>query len=261
MAPGRRPGPGGIDPDEAEGREVTRVQQPGPASRVAVRLPTLEVFAARHGNALAMSSRPLTQRELELAQPIFGLALRYEAIRVVVTPIANTPVTMGNFVRVAPTKPGANIKQMDDETLIHELTHVWQYQNRGMSYLSNSLCHQVVGLITTGKRNAAYRLRQADVWRAGELGRLGAEQQATLVQYWFAGRNFDKAKEDLAAPSFPVRDEPIVDKMLEELRRARPLQPSHIENEAAYGAGAASQRHADPFRTEPPPIPWLRIEF
>jgi hypothetical protein len=40
--------------------------------------------------------------------------------------------------------------------LIHELTHVWQYQNGGTSYISLSLSSQILATIRTGSRNAAY---------------------------------------------------------------------------------------------------------
>lgn len=259
MAPNRRPGPSGAEPDAGPGKASTRVQRPGPTG-VDVRLPSLEVFALRHGDFLASQGRPLSERELKLAQPIFGKSLRYADVRVVVSSIANSPVTLGNYVRVAKQKaPGA--QQIKDSTLIHELTHVWQFQTGGMRYVTNSLCHQVVGVLTTGDRNHAYRLTRGMVLEAKSIYRLPAEKQARLVEAWFADLYFHLSEGEKGQPAMRVRAEPLVDEMLEEVRAARPLPKSYILEEAAYGPGARRQLQVDPSHPEAPPIPWLRLEF
>jgi hypothetical protein len=257
MAPGRRPGPSGIDADELPGRSRPRVARPD--TGVAVRLPTLEVFAALNGAVLSGQGRPLSPREIDLARPVFGESVRFQDVRVVVAPIANSPVTLGNVVRVASTS-GIHSRQMDDATLIHELTHVWQFQTRGMRYMSNSLCHQVAATLSSGSRSEAYRLRRSDVVRAGTIDNLPAEKQATLVEFWFAENHF-YAEEGSSAPPMPVREEPLAESMLAEVRRARPLPQSYILEEAAWGAGAHTQRLLDPSHDSPQPIPWIRIEF
>jgi hypothetical protein len=223
-------------------------------------LPTLEVFAALNGAVLSGQGRPLSEREIALARPIFGESLRYGDVRVVVAPIANAPVTLGNVVRVA-SAAGMHSRQMDDATLIHELTHVWQYQTRGMRYMSNSLCHQIAGALSSGSRNEAYRLRRSDVLRAGTIDNLPAEKQATLVEFWFAENYFYQEDGASGATPMPVRAEPLAESMLEEVKRARALPQSYILEEAAWGSGARSQRYTDPSRESPAPIPWLRIEF
>ena len=258
MAPGRRPGPSGLDADELRGRSAARVARPGPG--VALRLPTLEVFAALNGAVLSGHGRPLSEREIGLARPVFGQSLRYQDVRVVVAPIANSPVTLGNVVRVA-SAAGRHSRQMDDASLIHELTHVWQFQTRGMRYMSSSLCHQVAGALSAGSRNEAYRLRRSDVVRAGTIDNLPAEKQATLVEFWFAENYFYSEEGNAGAPPTAVRDEPLVDSMLDEVRGARPLPRSYILEEAAWGSSVGSQRFIDPSRDSPQPIPWIRIEF
>jgi hypothetical protein len=259
MAPNRLTGPSGADPDAGGGKASPRVQRPGPTG-VEVRLPSLEVFALRHGDFLPVQGRPLSQRELELARPIFGAALRYADVRVVVSSIANAPVTLGNQIRVAEQRaPGAH--QIKDATLIHELTHVWQFQNSGMRYVSNSLCHQIVGVVVAGDRNYAYRLTRADVLNAKSIYRLPAEKQARLVEAWFADMYFHTDEGKQGHTPVLVRDEPLVKQMLEEVRAARPLAKSYILEEAAYGPGARTQLQADPLHPEAPAIPWLRLEF
>lgn len=225
-----------------------------------MRLPTLEVFGLRYGDFLSTQCRPLSKRELDLARPIFGASLRYAEVRIVETMIANAPVTLGNYIRVPEQKsPGAH--QIPDETLIHELTHVWQFQARGMRYMSNSLCHQVVGLITKGDRNYAYRLTRAEVLEAKSILRLPAEKQARLVEAWFADMYFVPEPGAPPGSATLVREEPLVDAMLEEVRAARPLPKSYFLEDAAYGPGARTQLRADPLHPEAPAIPWLRLEF
>jgi hypothetical protein len=261
MAPGRRPGPSGVEPDEARQRSAPRVHRAGP-SGVELRLPTLEVFAAMRGDLLSAQGRPLTETEIKLALPIFGASLRYEKVRVVVAAFANSPTTLGNFVRVAKSG-GIHTKQLSDATLIHELTHVWQFQTRGMRYMSNSLCHQLAGMLSGGSRNEAYRLQRSDVLRAGSIDKLPAEKQATLVEFWFDDRYFFEEEEegDRGTPPVRVRDEPAAESMLEEVRQARPLPENYILEEAAFGAGAGARRRADPASADPAAIPWLRIAF
>lgn len=259
MAPTRRPGPSGSDPDARIGKAAPRVQRPGPTG-VSVRFPSLEVFALQHGDFLSTQGRPLSKRELKLAQPIFGASLRYEDVRVVETVVANSPVTLGNYIRVAEQKaPGAH--QISDATLIHELTHVWQFQTRGMRYMSNSLCHQVVGMVTKGDRNYAYRLTRRDVLEAKSIFRLPAEKQARLVEAWFADMYFFLEAGAQPGSATLVREERLASEMLEEVRAARPLPKSYILEEAAYGPAARTQLRADPLHPEAPAIPWLRLEF
>jgi hypothetical protein len=107
------------------------------ADGVEVRLPTLEVYLATQGSVFAERGRSLTLRERELAFPIFGNSLNYGAVRIAVAPIANAPTTLGNTIRISALlgRPG-----IPEHTLIHELSHIWQFQTRGTRYISNSLC-------------------------------------------------------------------------------------------------------------------------
>ncbi len=139
----------------------------------------LEAVAIRYCDAFSRDSRPLTATERRQAREVFGPALDLGPIRIVRAYIVNSPVALGNVVRIAPGH------ELAPFTLIHELAHVWQYQVRGTEYISNSLWHQGAALIATGSRQAAYEVRPADL-TAESIHDLPAEKQAVIVEGWFS---------------------------------------------------------------------------
>ncbi len=55
-------------------------------------------------------------------------------------------------------KPGTlELTRYGNSVLIHELTHVWQYQHVSWGYAPESLAVQLWAVITTFDRNNAYR--------------------------------------------------------------------------------------------------------
>src|SRR5262245_39948344 len=98
-------------------------------SKVRSRTPTLESFSALHGNALSLGGRPLTRSEREDATFVFRASIDLDKVRVVHAVVANAPTTLGNFIRIPMNG------SIDRRTLIHELTHVWQYQTKGTRYI------------------------------------------------------------------------------------------------------------------------------
>lgn len=68
--------------------------------------------------------------------------------------------------------------------LIHEMTHVWQGQhNAPLWYVFNSGCNQAVATVSGGSSGGAYAIDS----QTGQWKDYGAEQQAVIVQGWFAG--------------------------------------------------------------------------
>jgi hypothetical protein len=68
-------------------------------------------------------------------------------------------------------------------TLIHELGHVWQYQNGGLAYIPLSLIAQLKGFLKSGSRDAAYNWEAADA--AGlPWEKWNPEQQASAMEYY-----------------------------------------------------------------------------
>ena len=143
-----------------------------------MRLALVELLALRLHNALAAGpGRPLSTRERQLARAVFGGALDLDPVRIVETRAIHAPTVLGNTIRMEPGMA------MDARTLIHELTHVWQYQTRGGAYISDSLWHQGRAWWQTGSRNAAYQVTLAT---GRSIFDYTAEQQAVIVEDAFA---------------------------------------------------------------------------
>jgi hypothetical protein len=78
---------------------------------------------------------------------------------------------------------GADV--MFPNTLVHELTHVWQGHNHifYQRYMVESLIVQGVAVMTHGDRNVAYRY---DGRPLGEWSSYNVEQQANIVSDWYS---------------------------------------------------------------------------
>src|SRR6266536_1421322 len=109
-----------------------------------IRSPTLEIYAATHGSVLALRERRLTPDEIALATPVFGGSIWYDRVRIVAGLVVNAPTTLGNHIRAGLEEYARGLPGW---VLIHELTHVWQFQTRGTGYLSDSLYHQTRAMI------------------------------------------------------------------------------------------------------------------
>lgn len=210
-----------------------------------LRLPTLEIFASESGGAFSLSARLLTGREKRLACEVFERSIDLESVRVVRSPIAAAPTTLGNNIRTRGF--------MSDAILIHELTHIWQYQNMGTRYISDSLWHQTAAMVSSGSRNSAYNVR---IIPNKHFREYTAEHQAVIVERWFRYT--------------ALRGNSDYQRLIGEVRSAQPL-PQHVRRrlileEAAYGAGMGQRRLLGPSTREfelrsVPGIPLIRIEF
>jgi len=200
--------------DRAERRRGINTRPTG----ARVRLPTLEVFALRAGGAMAVHQRPLLPDEREIAGEIFGESLDLDAVRIVSWPVGARPHTLGNHIRI----PGLSV--LDPGTLIHELAHVWQYQTKGTSYISDSLWHQMVDGV-----DEAYRV---EIVPGQSIHDYTAEQQAVIVQQYF----------QRAA----CREDPEYQRMIGEVRRSRPIPRLERQDfaleEAVFGPGIGVER-------------------
>ena len=206
-----------------------------------IRFPTVEVFGIRSGNFLSTTERKLVPPERQLALSIFGQSIDLDAVRVVMSPIVNAPTTLGNYIRIGQSG-------LPDWVLIHELTHIWQFQNKGSAYISDSAWHQTKAWITSGSRNAAY---SPSIIPGKSIHEYTAEHQAVIVEGYFLTRSGGQT---------PGAD---VQRMIDEVRSCRPLaanvRMSLSLDEAAFGADAYT-------RTLIPKgccdgVPLLRIEF
>jgi hypothetical protein len=202
------------------------------------------LYSALHGGSLSLGGRPLGRIERKEAEFIFGASIDLDKVRIVRAVVANAPTTLGNYIRVPLNG------SLDYQTLIHELTHIWQYQTMGTRYISDSIYHQVGATVATGSRNAAYEVTDADL-RARSISALAAEKQAVIVETYFA----DPA----------IRSDPNYRRFIEQVRGARPLPESLILEEAVFGP-SVGQRNLpdDPSRSAdrvPGVVPIFRIEL
>jgi hypothetical protein len=220
-----------------------------PTTRPAVihprlRLPTLELYSALNGAALAAPGLPLTQDERTEAQGIFGQSINLDLVRIVRTNIIAAPTTLGNNIRVPPDY------SLSRRTLIHELTHVWQYQTKGTAYISDSLLHQAVASVTSGDRNAAYTYT---VEPGKSIHAYTAEQQAMIVEDYYS--------------QTALRTNAEYVRMIRQVQSARPISTSLILEEAAYGPAMGTERQRAFFDPNPTRsegggnVPLFRIEF
>jgi hypothetical protein len=131
-----------------------------------VRSPAVEEFLTQETEFFtAAQGKPLIPLEIDLARSVFGESIDYSRVRLLETAEPLWFRTVANVIRVPPfftVDPNAPVRHRPltvdymRETFIHELTHVWQYQHGGTSYISYSLGPQLQALISSGDRNAAY---------------------------------------------------------------------------------------------------------
>jgi hypothetical protein len=154
-------------------------QTPYRSPRPSVRLPAVEE-AVRQVAQFEPGGRPLTGAERGLAEPVFGRSIEYSRVRIVETQVL-PGTTVGNVIRL---EPGFTIRhEWDAEVLVHELTHVWQYQHGGTGYMSVALRTQIAAAARTGSRNEAYDYRTD---AAKNFFDFTPEQQGLIVQNLFA---------------------------------------------------------------------------
>jgi hypothetical protein len=120
--------------------------------------------------------RSLRDDEVALLRGVFGAGLDLSAVRIKEGPaglfsLSRRAFTLGNTVYVPPgsVPPAPGL-------LVHELTHVWQYQHGGMDYLSEALWAQYVGDGYDWRKG----LSEGKRWEA-----LNPEQQAELLEQAF----------------------------------------------------------------------------
>lgn len=130
--------------------------------------------------------RPLSESELVAARKVFASGLRYEPVRIEkmggFTELLNgsRAYTLGNTINL-PGKAHAYPHQYLS-VIIHELVHVWQYQDSGWGYVPNALWAQTFG----DGYDFAKALRQGKPW-----AKMNPEQQAQMIQDAFRGVYFD----------------------------------------------------------------------
>ena len=127
------------------------------------------------------NTRPLSSREIKVAQSVFGDALSYELIRL--DESAFIGPRQGKFAYVSFHTINSWGK-MPDSILIHELMHVWQYEQMGAVYIPKALAAQ------HSKHGYDYGgLEALEEHQAIGLKAFNLEQQADIVADYYRIKN------------------------------------------------------------------------
>jgi hypothetical protein len=218
---------------------------------VRVRSPVLDETLMQYTAAWRVGrGRVLSREEITLARSVFGDGLDYARIRFI--PSEGRGVdwrVVGNTIR---EPAGFTIEngQMA-HTFIHELTHVWQYQHFGSSYISLSLFANLCGIIAEGDRNAAYEYR---IVPGQSFFEYTVEQQAMIVQHYFiAVRTMADPSVTSEARSRAERRRDERQPLIDQMRAAAPRREVDLFLIRASDVMGATGATGPALLPEPPP--------
>jgi hypothetical protein len=223
---------------------------------VSVTSPALEWAAIQASAITSPFGRRLYKWESDIIDDIFQGAVDSTRIRIVEVRIVNAPTTLGNQIRVA---PGWTFERENKPVLVHEMTHVWQYQTRGTSYITDSVYHNASGAIATGDRNVAYMNYR--LHPNASISEFTAEEQATIVgDYYELTRIYQS---DPNPPSWVVTrrpDLPIYEQLIGQVRAATPRTDAVIYEQSLMNRPRPGVDPSQPSRFAPV-MPLLEIRF
>ncbi|MCB9758910.1 MAG: hypothetical protein H6739_03650 [Alphaproteobacteria bacterium] len=140
--------------------------------------------------------RPLTEDELRYVWDLYCESVDFAAVRLARESLLSVgpPKVVGNTVHMPSTWGGQPLFDGSNRLthaglriLVHELGHVWQYQNGGMAYIPESLWAQARSMMLGDGRKGAY------VWQNAynesvPWAQWNPEQQATAIEHYDAAR-------------------------------------------------------------------------
>ena len=134
-------------------------------------------------NLIKKSTQTLTNEEIILGKSIFKNQIDWNVVMYDKGAWSAKP----NFCLAYVSFNSINTRQnLSDDILIHEMTHVWQYQNFGAGYIVNALAAQK----SIERYNYAYYY---DWMETKDILKFNAEQQADLIQDFFLIKKGEKA--------------------------------------------------------------------
>jgi hypothetical protein len=123
-----------------------------------------------------LGERALTIRERDICGTMFGSTVAYDAVTIHMTSkLGQSGITLNNDIYM--DWNNSDIQSTWDSTLVHELTHVWQYQ-RLTGWRTKWIC--LPGYIFS--RNGPYRINLADIKARKKFRDFGLDQQAEIVR-------------------------------------------------------------------------------
>lgn len=143
-------------------------------------------LAARVVQGVALASRApersLSQAERNLLAPLYAGSLELSRVRIREGIAGLLNASRRAFVIEDTVYLPPEYLPLRPHVLVHELCHVWQFQNGGHAYIGDSVRAQLLG----DGYELEKGLLQGRAWAA-----LNAEQQATLVEASFSQGCFD----------------------------------------------------------------------
>ncbi|MEQ8539146.1 MAG: S8 family serine peptidase [Coleofasciculus sp. D1-CHI-01] len=143
---------------------------------------------------LKFNTRPLNQREIDLARSVFGNAINYNLVRVDTKAVLALADSVWKFIvrknkklelKNRPLVTFNTINSwgpLEDDTFIHEMTHVWQYQQDGAIYMPQAIHAQKVG---AGYDYLGLTELQARKDAGRGLTSFNREQQGAIIQDYY----------------------------------------------------------------------------
>jgi hypothetical protein len=224
---------------------------------VSITSPALE-WAAIQAAAIANPfGRALYEWEYEIVHDIFRSGLDASRVRIVETRIMNFPTTLGNQIRVP---PGWSFERDKRPILVHECAHVWQYQTRGTSYITDSVYHNASGQIATGDRNVAYMNYQLQP--DSSMSDFTAEEQATIVGDYYEMTRIYTSDPKPSWVALRSRDLATYERLIAQVRSATPREDSMIYQQSLMNQPPPGFDLQSPGTTGFAPVmPLLEIRF
>ena len=129
----------------------------------------------------------LSARQIEMLRSVYGDSIDYS--KVVIKEGKAGLISAANPSRafVVGNTIYAPSGEISDSTLVHEMMHVWQYQNGGVGYMGKAVSAQLWGPTNAngGERGYYY---EDDILAGKPFEKLNPEQQAQLIQDAFSAR-------------------------------------------------------------------------
>jgi hypothetical protein len=135
---------------------------------------------------LKPETRALTPSEIKLAKSVFGNSINYRLVRLdEAAKTVDWTKQIKGFNAPRPFTTFHTINswgKLENETLIHELTHVWQYEHGGAKYIPEALA--VNGKSSGYDYKGVSNLRKLKASHKG-MSSFNPEQQAKIVEEYF----------------------------------------------------------------------------
>lgn len=224
---------------------------------VSVTSPVLEWSAIQLSQITSPIGRALYQWELDILTDIYQTGVDTSRIRVVEAHVLNAPTTLGSQIRVP---YGWSFQGDNRPVLVHETMHVWQFQNLGTSYITDSVYHNASGQIATGNRNVAYMNYQLQP--NATITGFSAEEQATIVgDYYEMTRLYQNATNPPAWVALRRPDLAIYERLIQQVRTSTPRSDQMIYQQSLMNQPQPGMDFTSQDRQMPQVMPIFQVRF